>query len=487
MGQGRNVHYPSLPPKEQKAVLEQILPMEEVDRWADYADKQVKNLKGKATESERDLTIATTRTKTLQVQLGKSKVDGVTFEEQRDREIQQAEVELGQVRVFYAPEYEALAKLQEQLNQTNTEDIQAKIDAVDEQMQSYMARLNEESRKAGEANNVNARWVDRLRFLRGDLKGMDKDTSCPVCLRDYDSTTVEAVAERITKQEALIEEAKINYDQSETAQLYYSEQARQAQEQVHILRLKRDRLEKDLVRQSDHDRDKKVIDSKAAAAIEIAKSRLAYAKEKINPYAETYQRLESEIMEAKKEQTAAFQTDFALRAELEHLLHWRDVYGKELKLRLFEDACPFLDSRTEYHLGRLSNSQIHCEFTTVKRLANGTAKEEFNVNVWSETGGRGFDSLSGGEQQMVSFAVGLALSDLSSSQAGATSGFLILDEPFTELDARNGEAVVEYLTTEVEGGRDTILLISNDEALKGLIPNRIHVVKERGVTEVVEA
>jgi DNA repair exonuclease SbcCD ATPase subunit len=85
---------------------------------------------------------------------------------------------------------------------------------------------------------------------------------------------------------------------------------------------------------------------------------------------------------------------------------------------------------------------------------------------------------------MVSFAIGLSLADLSSRTAMAQASFLILDEPFSELDARNSEAIVEYLTGEMGKDKDTIFLISNEESLKGLVPNNVHVIKEKGVTNV---
>ena len=173
-----------------------------------------------------------------------------------------------------------------------------------------------------------------------------------------------------------------------------------------------------------------------------------------------------------------------LKRESEHLIYWRDVYSKELKLKLFEDACPFLDSRVAYHLDKLKNRQLHAKFTTIKRLATGDVKEEFNVEVGSVTGGLGFDSLSGGEQQMVSFAIGLALSDLSSRTSAGRSSFVVLDEPFSELDARNSEAIVEYLVEEMCQDKETVFLISNEDALKGLVSNRVHVVKKQGVSNV---
>jgi DNA repair exonuclease SbcCD ATPase subunit len=85
---------------------------------------------------------------------------------------------------------------------------------------------------------------------------------------------------------------------------------------------------------------------------------------------------------------------------------------------------------------------------------------------------------------MVSFAIGLALADLAACRATGKPEFLILDEPFTELSRPNAEAIVEYLTGTLGRDKDTIMLISNEESLKGLVPNRIHVVKRNKITGV---
>ena len=87
----------------------------------------------------------------------------------------------------------------------------------------------------------------------------------------------------------------------------------------------------------------------------------------------------------------------------------------------------------------------------------------------------------------ISFCIGLSLADLSGRTAMAQASFLILDEPFSELDERNSEAIVEYLTDEMCKDKDTVFLISNEESLKGLVPNRVHVIKEKGVTHINEA
>lgn len=145
-------------------------------------------------------------------------------------------------------------------------------------------------------------------------------------------------------------------------------------------------------------------------------------------------------------------------------------------------TCVLLEKATQRHLDGIGNGHIKVKFNMEKHLKKGV-REEFNIDVSSGTGAASYGSLSGGEQKMVSFAISLALSDLSESLSKDKSNILILDEPFTNLDSVNSEYIVNYLTGGTIG-RSTILLVSNEESLKSLIPNRIHVVKRNGVSQI---
>ena len=61
---------------------------------------------------------------------------------------------------------------------------------------------------------------------------------------------------------------------------------------------------------------------------------------------------------------------------------------------------------------------------------------------------------------------------------------MVLDEPFVSLDSRNSEHLVGYLTSYLAGKKETILLVSNEESLKSLIPNKVQVIKENGITRL---
>ncbi len=328
-------------------------------------------------------------------------------------------------------------------------------------------------------------WEKKVHDLENEATDLKVRVACAMCGRAFDESTVKVVQARLDEITAeTLNAMGTMIPQCGTAVEHYRAESTKWNKQIERANGRIRICEMQLKQLAGLVQAKELIKSRIDAAEAAARTRLELAETEENPHVAVFERHKAEVAGAEKLVIAAAIEHTKLSEELDHLVYWKEVYGKELKLKLFEDACPFLDSRTQYHMEQLGNPQIHCEFSTIKRLATGAIKEEFDVVVWSETGGRGFDSLSGGEQNMVSFGVGLALADLANRVGGSESGFLVLDEPFSELDDRNAEAVISYLQAEVEKGRDTIMLISNEESLKGLIHNRIHVVKKGGISNV---
>lgn len=72
-------------------------------------------------------------------------------------------------------------------------------------------------------------------------------------------------------------------------------------------------------------------------------------------------------------------------------------------------------------------------------------------------------ALSGGEQQRLSLAVGLA----------GAPGLLLADEPTSQLDADNRGHVVDMLTAAAAGGT-TIVVVTHDEHVAGQVDRSIH-------------
>ena len=171
------------------------------------------------------------------------------------------------------------------------------------------------------------------------------------------------------------------------------------------------------------------------------------------------------------------------RTDREYYSFWNNAFGKDIKNILFEQVCPYLEAKANQYLRELNNGQIKVKFSTIKEMKSGYTKDEFCVTASSDTGSNVFGLFSGAEQQLTSFAVGMALSDLSSMQTEGASQFMILDEPFLYQSPENAENIVNFITQNL-GDKSTILLISNEENLAGLIPNRVHVVKRKGISSI---
>jgi DNA repair exonuclease SbcCD ATPase subunit len=485
-GQGRGLSYAGLTPKDQKAVLESILPMEEVDAWAQYADTKLKEIKPKADKAKNEFTIHHAKATALDEQLIATKKQAEYW-----KKSQQEKVHTLSKEILHAKEKcdidrdRIVSQLKTWDDKGGLPHFEATIKEVNASIEEVRAARAEVLPNLTSAKESLTAWNTRHSYLTNEAKKLDKAISCPTCMRPFDDSTVKAVEVRKADHLNLIEEADLNKLQAAIA-------VTALEKEYSAL----DRKESELVRYAQDVTHYKhqyeftqnqiaQIEASARVKIEELGRRIEEIQNQEFPYDTLTLNLQMEIEKVNALWKQSEDELNTLNTEISHLTYWRDIYAKELKLKLFEQACPFLNGRVAHHLDRLNNNQIKVQFHTVKRLANGNVKEEFNVIAASDTGGEGYDSLSGGEQQMVSFAIGLALADLASRFSAGDSSLLILDEPFTELDARNSEAIVNYLMAEVSEGLSTVLLISNDENLKGLIPNRVHVVKEKGTSYVV--
>ena len=218
------------------------------------------------------------------------------------------------------------------------------------------------------------------------------------------------------------------------------------------------------------------------ADILVHTERVQKIKSSINPHLRTADDIKDRIQLHERKEVTLKKGQEDLQKDLDALWVWEGAFSKDIRTLLFNKICLFLNNRTRHHLDKLNSSHFKVEFSTNKAMKSGKTKEEFSLKAWNEVGGESFAALSGGEKQIISFAVGLALADLAETQTQHTSNILILDEPFLYLDSKNYESVVNYLLDDLMQRKSTIFLISHEDDLKALVPNRIHVTKEKGIS-----
>jgi len=476
-GQGREDNFLSVSPKDQKAVLERILPIAQLSKWSDSSSHFKSSVAAMIQEEERAISFLKGGVEKLKASFELQFKRSSEWDTQHKQAIRNYEEKIASYETSHKIALERIQSKSDQLvNMTVPPDLSAELTDAYKLLELHRATH-------AQAHLVHLKWREEV--VRWSQATSSKHPeNCSYCGQRLREEILDSYKNAAYKAQDKFTNARIAVEQASKAETHWVEQVGLADteyrrlsnlvEQRQATLVSRTTLEKEI------EKDKVSI---GADNCQGWKSDLDRLKKEINPYLLDSDQAERELKIEQDKVKARSSTLVNLVQERDRLAFWQNAFGKDLKVFLLDKVCPFLTERASKHLEGLGNSQIKIIFSTTKQLKSGEDRDEFSVVVNSSSGGGAFDSLSGGEQQIVSFAVGLALADLAESQAVGISKILILDEPFMSLDQRNAENLIHYLG-ELSSRRETILLISNEESLKSLIPSNIHVEKTNGVTTI---
>jgi DNA repair exonuclease SbcCD ATPase subunit len=436
-GQGKKKVFCDLTASEQKETIESILPMENLAMWGERVKGHKKDLLKELAELEQGYAAAFSKQQTLEQQLEKLKNAADFWEKVKKKKLNGLQHDLNREENLELDNQERIEQLREEIASTYVTGRCEELGTLEANLLPIEAGIVKNTQEQ-------AQLMDKMQAERAET------SECPECNQPIQPD----LSDDLRKFDVLKADQK-------QQQLIHQSIKGEIGAIKRILQLK--------IRES----------RKGDILTEIDTLNSTH-----NPHSGLVQETTNDIKSAKYEVDAHVRAGQHLREEEKRLDFWVQAFTKDLQILLFQRACPFLEERANFYLNELGNSQIRVKVDTTKTLKSGETRDEFNVSVASNTGGEVFSLLSGGEQQMVNFSVSLALSDLAETQAQGASQFTILDEPFTNLDARNSENVVSFLTGHLSTRKSTILLISNEDNLKGLIPNRIHVEKKNGRTRI---
>lgn len=482
-GQGRSLSYLELPPEKQKYLLEQILPMDDISNWTHTAFSTQKELEEEVTSHDYKLMRAKDILDSAQEHLVRVKGRSSLWERERQAKLSKLKSD----RLKIVQQLEPMIDIEKEM----TADIESvDVSALEAQQVELNLKINELDKQIkalqkeiiGEGKDLSI-LTTNIASLKGERAAkLSKENKCGTCGREFDKETLNHISEEIAFLDLKIGSSleRVNNTSSYIDRMN-CESERLTGERDQLTHTYKE-IGRTIMTHSTSEHMVKGIRLQIEAGTAKVDAELEATKNTVNPHTDTIPEMEKKLKKAEESYVHTETENVRLSKELAHVSYWKNVYNKAIRLRLFEASCAYLEKRTEIHLRGLQNSQFKVKFNTSKKLSNGKEKAEFNVTVSSGTGGDDFSLLSGGEQQMVSFAVGLALADLAAGKTITRPAFMILDEPFSQLDPKNAEAVVDYLTGDFGRSKDTILLVSNEQALQQLIPERIHVEKQGGLT-----
>jgi len=484
-GQSRPQSFFQLTPAAQTETVQSILPISQLDDWAEKAKEVYKEMG----EQESHFVLESASKKTAleevhhQVRIiqGKSiawlAAHGERLDELEDN-----------ITVFNNKNKDIPSQIEEfegRISQYNMKELDALFDKTNEEMAENKVKIEKFDIEKNEAIKLRTQWdshkeklQDALNRVRNSIR--DKCDTCGQKIPQETIKKLEVQAEGISDQ--LLECFTPMFDATETktkcsTKIWVIEDDTRNKQKIlnDVVRSKNEytSLLRDL--QALEKRD-------ISSSIAFETKLLEEEQGRVDPFTDIIVELVERAGILHKEITEVDLAISDLKQSLTKVHFWIQAYSKHIKTYLLNQACPFLQERTNAYLSELGNPQISVQFSTIKDLISGDSRDQFNVVVSSVTGGAEFDLLSGGEQQIASCAVGLALADLANTQATGSSNIIILDEPFDSLSPKNSAAVVEFLTTKLP--KETVLLISNEAGMMELIPNSIRVIKRGGISSI---
>ena len=458
-GQGNSTPFMKLTPARQKEVLENILPFEDLDLWLENTKEAKKIVALELLSCKEQIKTYEANIQILDFQktkmLGQEKNWGI----ENNRKIKELKTELATLE--NSDIANKIADTKAQLSKIETPNFEDKVSSFQSQVVEFSNKVN----------TLSSTLSTKERELAVLLQSQTTRT-CPTCKQPLPQESQAVSSYELGALEKEIETIKLQRQKEQEFLTGSKINLRKLQE----IRTDTNRLKALLISLNEAAHNEK---------IQKVKNQIQFVAESQNPYKETLKNIEIDKKENEKNLDLKNKSLQIIIEEESCIRLWEKAFSKDIKIMLYNKACPFITKKANHYLNMLRNPQITVNFSTTKTLKNDASKTEFTTAASSTTGGSEYDLLSGGEQQMVDFSVGMALSDLASTQIQSKTNLLVLDEPFVGLDNRNSEAIVQFLTEISSKTKDTVFLISNEESLKGLIPNIIRLEKTNGCSTLV--
>lgn len=217
---------------------------------------------------------------------------------------------------------------------------------------------------------------------------------------------------------------------------------------------------------------------------ELYTKNLKELKEEVNPYNDIVTSYKKELEIANDKILKINEKFTELETQKAMLEFINKAYSNQgIKSLILDSITPYLNTKVNEYLSKLSSGHIEVEFNTVTTLKSGEQREKFNIVIHNKDGGQDYMSNSTGEKKRIDLAVNLALQDLVASRSNKSLNIVVLDEALDGLDQSGVETVIDLLNY-LSSKRSSIFVISHNPHLQSVFNSTLTVVKNNGYSEI---
>jgi len=165
---------------------------------------------------------------------------------------------------------------------------------------------------------------------------------------------------------------------------------------------------------------------------------------------------------------------------------WKNAFSRTgIRSYLLDKIVPFLNERVGHYLEILTDGGIEAKFNTVKELASGEKRDNFNLEISNRNAADSYEGNSGGEKRRVDLGVALGFNDFVSARSGKRFNLLVLDEVFEGVDADGLYYVIKVLE-DIARRKSSVFVITHRDELKSYFSDEILMERRDGLSYVRE-
>lgn len=488
-GQGMSKKFANSTDAEQKKILERILQIDIFKKCQDIAKNKVTELNNCMARINQDMA---------------SNSSQVSSQKAHLEDLQEKEAQLGDaVRERISELEEQLQQYNEELEQlpdrvselddittvleTNKFHLQNRYSEYDEVFNQKVDKTVELKTLVNKLDRVNKEIDKDIEKLDNIVKGQNIPKICSSCGQEIPKGDTSHIVKHLQQsivdrdRQALLIEDEITALRQEIEEL--SEQLEG-----------RDRLDRQIEKIDREIQEsikktasmKSVLDSTKKLANSVEKQIEREKKSLEKTYTDLIEKAIESISALEKEGQRLIDQKESIQSDIDLHSFWVEGFGnKGIKSKLLDDVVPFLNTRANYYLGRLTDNSIEVEFNTQQQLKSGEYRDKFSVDVNNVNGGNKYQGNSGGECRRIDVAVNMALQDLVHSRSNKKVDLIVYDECFEALDKSGCEVVIELLEEKAKTCGSVIVITHNSD-LAELFSDTITVTKKNGKTVINE-
>lgn len=173
-----------------------------------------------------------------------------------------------------------------------------------------------------------------------------------------------------------------------------------------------------------------------------------------------------------------------IRGKQSYYEYWvAGLANAKLKSYIMDAITPMLNERANHYSGFLTGGSVTIEISTLTKLKSGEMRDKFSINIYSPSGAD-YELCSGGEKKRIDICILLSLQDLVRARAKTPIDLVIMDECCENMDEVGIERLLDLLHN-ISNEHGSCLYVTHSDEMKTRFPNVVTVVKENGISQVI--